>query len=278
MTGPTEKQCLHCGAGIQKANRSDAQYRRAKYCSKACKGAVQTRVPLRIVGCANCGTPFETRRERYCSRTCCDIAKQKLKPQVPCQRCGSNFTPADKNSKFCSVRCFGESRRRHDALRRPNGQAIRDLPHVVCVVCKSEFKPLSKTTTRCSACARSKGHHVFQCVACGATARKCDGVWEGGEGGRVMSRRFYCSESCKVLFEEILTVESILHDANMLIREARNMWRISRGRPDLRFHCLTCGSPFIGKSISNNKYCSTKCSGIANVKGGPVRRKENHNG
>lgn len=95
--------CAYC----KQSFRPDEQGRR--YCSWECYVKSQS-VPFRP--CAQCGQLFQPdKKERiYCGTQCSNDAQRIA--LIPCEYCGKEFSPV-KGKRFCSLKCFHASRRRH---------------------------------------------------------------------------------------------------------------------------------------------------------------------
>lgn len=106
-----DHKCMRCGDTF-KAYKS----KKRKYCSLACRAKKQ----VRFFTCKGCSSEFviddsiaiqrEKRSEiKYCSRECYigNIERSTKK----CNKCGVEFKPRRKTSKFCSNRCRSQDRK-----------------------------------------------------------------------------------------------------------------------------------------------------------------------
>jgi hypothetical protein len=263
--------CNICGAGfVPRRGKPN------KYCSPQCRRVGIRKLVTCI--CESCGKPHQRRPSevrRFCSSKCSgahmseqarlrrEAAPPKVERICTCLHCGKSFTPVSKSSKgkFCSSRCVGLSKRIADARRDSQGAAIKSRPSKCCEACGAEFSPNHDAQRFCSNdCARIKVDINRTCECCGAVKRKGDGVYDRD------TKKFFCSDSCMNLHTEMRSIDEVLHEANMLVRESRNAWRVSVGRPDRRAHCLHCGQPFVARADSKGKFCGNTCAGLYNRK------------
>ena len=105
--------CKACGKPFSVYKHRIAEGR-GRYCSHKCWS---TRAGgRRQRACVHCGSDFVvqgTSDRKYCSHECYSKAKKKWMER-PCQQCGTVFFPRSHSAKlkYCSRKCFYESRRR----------------------------------------------------------------------------------------------------------------------------------------------------------------------
>ncbi len=96
------KNCATCGRPIPRRGRGLAEYRRRRYCSRACisrPSARQEQV------CPSCKATFPAVGGRtYCSRRCYFTAMRTLVPRT-CPVCGLCFRPWYSSRATCSIAC-----------------------------------------------------------------------------------------------------------------------------------------------------------------------------
>ena len=198
LSGTTDS-CKHCGKVYPKVRASKSArpfYSRGLYCSRACAYAQQKAesAERNMRQCDHCGRGFRgrARGSKFCSQQCSGAAHVKH-PEAPCLECGKTFKPVTTWStrhgrtvtKFCSMRCAGEARRRETTLKHMKK----------CLHCGKEFRSDGRTRT----CSRECGKHIrpdarpeLKCECCGQGFRRSPQVV-----GRTPR---FCSMECRKAF------------------------------------------------------------------------------
>ncbi len=135
--------CAYCGEQFRPRRRDQ------QYCSRPCKITAsierRPRPPLRgEPACRSCGAPFteqDRRRGRvHCERNECDRAYHRAAAQAmrerdlaalppqQCAECGTSFTDAHRNKRYCSPDCKRAAllRRRRDTEYQPAPKACAE--------------------------------------------------------------------------------------------------------------------------------------------------------
>jgi predicted nucleic acid-binding Zn ribbon protein len=119
-----------------------------KYCSKKChpsrKGMYHPLLVLRIEKqCPICGILFKSRPKEN-RKTCSYKCKIKLQAnqhtkspyKKMCELCNNPFETKNKNQRYCSMQCFGKSRRTvGQACRKNSSAVIRKEDMIQCAKC-----------------------------------------------------------------------------------------------------------------------------------------------
>ena len=129
--------------------------------------------------CPGCDTAFTPtdHRQKFCGRPCYNQHIQA--PTHACVTCGSVYHPGRKDSRFCSLVCAAEQRKRR-------------APERTCASCAQTYTPHSRhhTSTFCSLeCYRRRESH--------SASKVCDWCMQTfhGERSYIQERRF-CSHAC----------------------------------------------------------------------------------
>lgn len=204
------KTCLSCGIFLKVGEHGH------KFCSPKCRLAYNH--PKRSGQCECCGMALGPYRKRWCSE-CAKAQKRKaqknkkrwrVKWQVSCQNCGSQFRPIDKTkSKYCSHACAFEglrkSRKRAREQREAAQQATALPPHTkvylhCCKICEKHFYGKAKRKSVCSdVCAKAlasfkaKQNNKLLKVVTPTACKECGSVFRAEYGDK---RKLYCSRPC----------------------------------------------------------------------------------
>lgn len=127
------ERCTVCG---------DFFYRTAnhqKYCSRQCKRESWYGRSYSARTCEACNKYYMPKyyKQRFCSTLCTPQRKRILVP-IPCKRCGLQFQPLAKRTRYCGLKCG----------RAGNG-AKRTLDDRKCA-CGNVFRPHRNSTYFCS--------------------------------------------------------------------------------------------------------------------------------
>lgn len=97
-------ECARCGAPFKRSPRT------ARFCSRRCYlfAGWERQHAFKSKFCAVCGTLCDSRRRKYCSRQCLDLARSKGWRTKTCDWCGRGFRSASANNPFCSRMCKAE--------------------------------------------------------------------------------------------------------------------------------------------------------------------------
>lgn len=123
-----QTNCEQCGQTFTRWSNT----KRQRYCSKPCRDIAAV---LARPACENCGRPVSSMARRFCSRVCSGIALRVFTELRTCLACGSSFrVRGDRTStnRFCSRACsFGLP------------IAALGIAKWRCLRCQSEFVPAS---------------------------------------------------------------------------------------------------------------------------------------
>lgn len=147
--------------------------------------------------CPNCDTEFISRRtpgspkaQTYCSWKCYQDAKkalhhEKIYPHV-CEFCCKHFNDTRLNARFCSLQCFGKSRRKDNTRTCiACGNKFYEKPcdpRVFCSRdCYERFRPRNSDSIRSfydMATWRKTAKQIrrrdnYKCTSCGVSNAKC---------------------------------------------------------------------------------------------------------
>lgn len=110
-------ECAGCGLPFE---TTAVHVRRGrKYCSQSCMTTPPS--PKVEAVCTHCGQTYRQYPSRmiyeqsFCSKTCMFAYMRESRPEVTCEWCGVKFydSPA-ANRRYCSKRCYGQSKTDHD--------------------------------------------------------------------------------------------------------------------------------------------------------------------
>jgi len=167
--------CKFCGKEFY-INSCYIKYGRGKFCSLKCRAQYWRKKnsgknsPLwkrQKCICKTCGKEFYAKQcdikrgsGKYCSKNCWKMDKKASRIAV-CKNCGKIFIKKRKESKFCSIVCVLEWRRKtkfYSKLKRKSKKIKR-----TCKLCKKTFYVFPRTVKR--------GGGIF-------CSRKCAGKWQ----------------------------------------------------------------------------------------------------
>ena len=105
------------------------------------------------------------------------------KDMYVCENCGIEFKPCSKGAKFCSRKCYEESR-----------QTNRKTKVIVCPICKKDFLQTRPEQIFCSnECKHKSTEDRIECVC-----EHCGLVFERKRSEVDKNQRHYCSNGCRM--------------------------------------------------------------------------------
>lgn len=123
-TSNRQRYCKSCGRrGFAVCECCDARFQRkantsGRWCSAECQHSAARRGTRPDIPCSHCGITFtpSVPEQRFCSRKC--FANSRRISDHWCQRCGEQIErPTYEGQKFCSVKCRGNP----VGTRKPSG-------------------------------------------------------------------------------------------------------------------------------------------------------------
>lgn len=224
----TTKPCTLCGKPFTTTNHSK---RYCDTCTPIERGKLNNK-PQVTRDCAVCGEPFSTSRSavRVCSTPCSKLHHlEKLRlpmlPARPCQECGAQFMPKNKNSNFCQATCrqaFNRKKAKERGRQRVDAEAS-------CLDCGVSFIRQNSLTKFCPTCCQKRriGGNKTRTAEC----KHCQRLFSSSGRGRAL----YCGP-CREKYPSTIP------------------------RPS-KEPCVQCGKPFTHKRM-DARFCSFKCSSL----------------
>lgn len=169
-------------SGVHWYQYPDIIKRKAETCSKcyqqeiAEKKAVKPKKrvsPIYIFNCIECDSVFVNKinRGKFCSKECTDLHHRKANYKeynLICENCGDNFVNNTKK-KFCSDKCFKESRIKEKSLKSCKHCGSEFMGHEKDQYCSKECSPWVSTGPRphkCRDCDNTVYGNIKICQSC----------------------------------------------------------------------------------------------------------------
>jgi hypothetical protein len=166
-------------------------------CSRALRAVPTPAGPRPTAVCDQCGNTFPQKHghQRLCGDACRRLARRQrdqaatvrtILDPIPCQQCGTEFTPPRRDSRFCSKQCT--FRNRNELMKKP-------VQMVPCHHCGTVFQGRTSRARFCSrhcsiqhkVAAKRVDHNHRPCDRCGTVFRPHN------------NRHRFCTDDCKRL-------------------------------------------------------------------------------
>ena len=205
------------------------------------RGGVRVCKKPRFCVCKICNKEFTNfgigSAPTYCSDACkAKSVKLMRGKELTCQTCGQKFLAVNPDAKYCSKKCYGQTKVKTEHYRTKFRK--------VCAICKNEYETRNHTQKTCSPnCGRQltteKLKKYQTCQHCGKPFWRKDA-----------SRMKYCSRQCFTAEKHARTAEKYANDPLPVIYN-----RV----------CHECSTEFSTK-FSNKIYCSKNCTYNVNLR------------
>lgn len=247
------------------------------------KYRTENRLKFKRCESCKCWMPYKKESKRTCSDEC---RASFLYGEKRCLSCDGNFSSIDKNSKYCSLDCYRDDRKKQKEKEiiefKKEGWLHKDIASKLKVCGKKVAKVLKENDMHikvrkvncrnCNTAFKTKSVHALFCKdKCRmqynkknrGTLKECQ--WCKREF-RSYGHKLYCSKECR---EETQNYNRLVRlkqqeviKINKEIKKLSNVFRnvlVERKRT-----CGYCEKEFIMvKGKTGNKYCSNECSELS---------------
>lgn len=144
------RSCAYCGDEFQAPHALSHQ----RYCSKRCTDLAKEKEPAQECANPRCARTFRrstTGNKFYCSEACRKRGGYISQHALTCQQCGRDFISSRKDTKFCGARCREASRTDREQLASGRQPRRKDETIVsTCRFCDKQFEARSLRALYCS--------------------------------------------------------------------------------------------------------------------------------
>jgi hypothetical protein len=254
------KTCKHCGGKFK--TKSTQQI----YCSKQCRIDFHNHKNRKgPENCIVCGKKLPKRRVKYCSNKCREEHKHN-KYNHTCEWCGTNFSSAHKDSKFCGMNCQKEWLTKKISFEKNQKELEK--------IFKNKFEEKFPNFKYHSEYTGADDYFKMECRKCGhIQERNAQCVRQSRDIEMICDRNERRQKLVKKINKILNSIKRIARKRKrkLVRKEIKSLRRIKKNHKHYK-QCSECGRHYFTTRI-NSSTCSSKCQKKRNNRLKELRRR-----